>query len=122
MTDKPNDQAFIRSIDGYDILCLQETKLERDKVISFNNYQTHAIHRPYEKNFPASGGMLILVNPSISTGISFIENACSEIQWLKLSKEYFFLEKDLFICFTYIAPDTSTYTIRHNLDITSPSK
>ena len=117
LTNKLNEQEFITTTEGYDILCLQETKLERDCVTCFKNYQTHAIHRPYEKHFPASGGMLILVNLSIKTGISLIDNKCSEIQWVKLSKEYFSLENDLFVCFTYIAPDNSTYAIRHNLDI-----
>lgn len=63
--------------------------------------------------------MLLLFNSSISTGISVIQNTCSEVQWVKLCKDYFTLENDLYSCFANIAPENSPYVIRLNLDILS---
>lgn len=119
LTNKLTEKEFIRSIEGYDILCLQETKCDKEKGICIDDYVTHAVYRPTEKNYPVSGGMLFLLNPGIISGISISENTCSEIQWLKLCKHYFSLENDLYICFTYMAPEHSSYVLRHNLDILS---
>ena len=33
--------------------------------------------------------------------------------WLKLSKDFFKLDKDIYICFTYISPSNSVY-FKHN--------
>lgn len=117
LTNKPTGKEFIRNIEGYDIPCLQETEWVKDRIICFDNYQSHAFHILYEQTYSVSQGMLHLLNPPISSGISIIQNTFSEIQWSKLCKNCFALEKDLYICFAYIAQEHSSYVIRHNLDI-----
>ena len=46
--DKSNDHIFVETIKGYDILCLQETKVDPDDIVYFENYQCHVIHRAYK--------------------------------------------------------------------------
>ena len=119
LTSKSTETEFIKSIVGYDILCLQETKCQPNQVLSFENYYCQSIYRPVENNYPVSGGMMLLINPSIREGITIIKNTSSEIQWIKLSKHFFAFEQDVYLCFTYIAPGNSSYVVRHNLDILS---
>ena len=37
-------------------------------------------------------------------GIKILKNSSTEFQWVKLLKEHFSLDKDIFICFSYISP------------------
>ena len=48
-----------------------------------------------------------------------MKNGSSEVQWLKLSKDYLNFENDVYICFTYLAPVHSAYNVRHDMDIMS---
>ena len=61
--------------------------------------------------------MLILIKPSIVKGVTVLNSTCSDIQWLKLSGNYFHCDKDIFLCFVYAAPSNSSYVKRHRLDI-----
>ena len=113
------DMLFLENVKQYDILCLQETKLSSELPDSILNFHCFYVYRPRETNYPVSGGMVILVKPQVIKGITMLENSSSEVQWLKLDKNYFSLEKDIFLCFAYIAPSNSSYCLRHNLDILS---
>ena len=115
--DKSSDNKFLEEIQSYDIIGLLETKLGDIENLNFNGYHSVYVKRPTEEKYPVSGGILILVKSSIKRGVSFIPNKSSELQWLKLSKEYFGFSDDLFICFAYIAPSNSSYVIRHDLHI-----
>ena len=119
LKDKYKDNSFLQCVDKFDIICLQETKIAVDMSVHINNFHVIKISRPHEKNFPISGGMMILIKPSVLEGINVLPNNSSEIQWLQLKRNYFSFEKDVFLCFTYISPQFSSYTIRHNLDILS---
>ena len=79
--NKLNDATFIKEISLYDILCLQETKLNNDETISITNYKTYMFSRPCENGFPVSGGMLVLIKPSIVKGVTILNSSCSDIQW-----------------------------------------
>lgn len=113
--DKTQDSLFREEISLYDIFCLQEVKL--DSNISIDGYHSIFAPRPRESGYPISGGMLILVNPKISKGISLLQSTSSELQWIKLCKSKFGLLNDLFVCFVYIAPSNSSYSKRHNLEV-----
>ena len=117
LSNKINEYDFTEAIKGFDLICLQETKCCQDQVISLEGYQLHNVNRPQEQNYPPSGGLMILYNTEVSRGISFLKNTNSEFQWLKLSKTFFTFENDLYICFAYIAPEHSSYVVRHNLEV-----
>ena len=45
-----------------------------------------------------------MIRNTIRNGIKILKNTSSEYQWVKLCKTFFNLEKDIFICFSYISP------------------
>ena len=49
--------------------------------------------------------------------VPYLSRNSSEIFWLKLSKLYFGFTDDVYLCYAYIAPVNSSYTLRNNLDI-----
>ena len=50
-------------------------------------------------------------------GITILTRNSSEIFWLKRSKLYFGFTDDVYLCYAYIAPVNSSYTLKNNLDI-----
>lgn len=58
----------LKQIKSYDIIGLQETKCDVENV-DFSSYYIISIPRPKENDFPTSGGIIILINPSIRKGI-----------------------------------------------------
>lgn len=70
-----------------------------------------------ENDFRTSGGMILMINKNIRQVVSILKNSNSEIQWLKLCKTFFDLNKDIYVCFVYMPPSTSSYAIRHYLYI-----
>lgn len=61
--------------------------------------------------------MILIINKNIKQGVSILKNSNSEIQWLKLCKTFFDLNKDIYVCFVYMHPSNSSYAVRHNLFI-----
>lgn len=45
-------------------------------------------------------------------GVKILDTAMDDMMWLKLCKTFFAFKKDVYICFIYIPPSNSTYTIR----------
>jgi hypothetical protein len=50
------------------------------------------------------------------SGAKPMDKSHSDIVWFKLDRTFFRIQKDLFICFVYISPKNSSYTIRTNCD------
>ena len=93
------------------IICFSETWRDKtdDKDFSFDNnfseyhelgFRNHRVGR-------ASGGMSLLVRKSIISHVSIMK-ADSYHFWCKLDRKFFNWESDLYICFLYIPPSTST--------------
>lgn len=61
-------------------------------------------NRPSSTNNIYYGGLAILLRKTIKNGIKILQSTSSEYQWIKLSKEFFHLEKDIYICFSYLSP------------------
>ena len=90
--DKLGDTALLKSIEGFDIIGLAETK---HTTYSFNihNYLCYPLSIK-SINDTVSGGMLILINPNVRKGITFL-NSTSEYQWLCLNKHFFNFKDDI---------------------------
>ena len=116
--NKSRDKYFLAEISRYDIFGILETKHSKDDFFDFGqDFRSISVPRPKEEKYPVSGGIIILLKNSIKPGIKIIKNTSSEIQWIRLTKEFFGFEKDLYICFTYFAPSNSSYVTRNNLDV-----
>jgi hypothetical protein len=54
------------------------------------------------------------VKNNIRKGIKFLTHKSNDYIWLQLTREFFNLEKDIYLCFIYDPPGNSTYT--HSLE------
>ena len=89
---------------SYDIVFLSETHTGFDTPIDIEAFQHVQICRPISTNNRYYGGLALLIRKTLHNGIQILKNSSSEFQWVKLLKDYFSLEKDIFICFSYISP------------------
>lgn len=108
--DKSNDELFFNSINKSDILGLAEVKCDLNRV-KFNNFVTHFVERKSKKGNQIYGGLGVLVKKTIRKGIKYLPVRCSEYQWLQLDKNYFGLDKDIYLCFAYIPPQYSSFYV-----------
>lgn len=103
--DKLLDSEFLHKIQGYDIIGLVEThnlKPLKFSLASHKIYHSHRIQDPRSKR--TFGGISILIRKSLVNGINVLPGENSSFMWIKLSKTYFNLQKDLYISFLHIPP------------------
>ena len=94
---------FLSLISNHSIICLQETKtqVKIEGFISFNKNRKNS----------RSGGVCILIKNHLKRGISLVSHKKSEsddIITIKLDKNFFRMEFDLYIVCFYISPVTSS--------------
>jgi exonuclease III len=95
----------------YDIVCLVETHCSTNDKISLPGYKLLPNIRPKIAGSPHNfGGIAIFIKDNIYDGIKPITNNNSELSWIKLSKSFFNLDKDLYISTCYISPASSSFT------------
>ena len=102
--NKLNDPSFKKELSSYDIIFLSETHTGFDTHIDIEGFQHVQICRPISSNSRYYGGLALLIRKTLRNGIKILKNSSSEFQWIKLLKDYFSLDKDIFICFSYISP------------------
>lgn len=110
--DKFKETNLLKHVGLYDIIGLVEThnitsfKSPLPKYKIYHNFRTQN-----EKSKRIFGGISVMVRRSISTGIKQLPLTNSNYMWFKLMKDYFSLNRDLYICFLHIPPENSTYSI-----------
>ena len=99
-----------RLINQHDIFILLESWLGPDdacpKIASYSNFRNE--RKKHRRANRHSGGILIFFRQNISGGISKISarsSSLGDVMWLKLSKQYFGMEYDLYLCAAYICPE-----------------
>ena len=104
------DSRFMKRLQSFDILCLQEIQCgPHDLTHLQKGYQVHSFHRKISDNKRYYGGSVIFIKNTISVGVQILNELDGDKIWIKLLKEFFGAEKDIFICFCYVPPRTSTY-------------
>ena len=98
-----------------DIVFLSETHSCYKDILSLDGYKCFLNCRSIESS-KKRGGLAVFIKRNILSGISLMDKSQSEMLWFRLNANYFGLEKDLFICFVYIAPVNSTYVKNTGLD------
>ena len=116
---KLDDEEFIKKVNCYDILCLQEIQCGPSDThgLSLDGYSLYPFHREISKNNRYFGGSLIFIKRSIKKGVTFIKNVKGDIIWIKLIKKFFGLSKDILVCFAYAPPMNSPYVNNNDLDV-----
>ena len=114
-TSKLEDKLFLKNLSS-DIIALNETHACHNDIIQLENY--YCFSKCRSKN-PSRlrGGVSILIKSSIRKGVKIFDSSGTDIIWLRLCKEYFNFEKDMYICALYISPSNSTYLQRTDKDV-----
>ena len=109
-----NDSYFKEVVNNNDIIILTETWLaEHIDIFSDDFYNYHNIRPMHARAKRPSGGISILMrhhlrNSNRGKGIQIVkEHDC--FVWLKIDKLCLNMNKNIFICATYIPPKDSTY-------------
>ena len=79
-------------------------------IHSFRKYQHCRTKR-------SSGGIVIYIRNEISKGVKVVLNQIDCLIWLKVDKNYFNIEQDLYLGCVYIAPESSPVHHMYDIDI-----
>jgi exonuclease III len=111
------DTKFIEQVSKHDIIFLQETHLQKHDQINIKGYHCKTFNNNKVKsNGKTDGGIATLFKTHLLEGISVLEQTRSHSIWCKLDKDFFGLEKPLFICASYLPHDSSTYVLNGDQD------
>ena len=89
----------------YDIICLQETKLDKYDEIDINDYKVIFL-TDRDKCKRESGGVIILTKSDIHENIIDVVGKCEHVKWIALERD----NVKLVIGCVYIPPEGSTYS------------
>lgn len=118
--NKFKDPDFLREISNKDVFCLMETHCALEDCLSISGFKSVHLVRPKIKNTnKRAGGLSIFVKDELKPGIKFLEHANNDYIWLSLSKTFFSLNEDMFICFIYNPPSCTNYSQSLQEDIFS---
>ena len=70
----------------------------------FEDFTIHYVERKSNKGKQVYGGLGILVRNNLRKGVKHLPLTCSDYQWLKLDKNFFGFDSDIYLCFAYIPP------------------
>ena len=105
-------QEMRATLKHLDILFLIETWHNTDSIVSdyiSNNYTVYNVCRPKIKTAKrSSGGIVALVNKSITRFVTCIKSYSEGIVWLKIQKEAYHSQYDIYVCCVYIPPKNSS--------------
>ena len=115
---KLDDTDFINQIKTFDIVGLVETHAGPDDVIQCQDFEVFSYCRSkYAQAVKHTGGISVLVKSNIVSGIDSDVQYSDHAIWLKLRKEFFNLNADLFIGVIYLPPENSTFSRRQDSDV-----
>ncbi|MCG7875884.1 MAG: reverse transcriptase family protein [Candidatus Thiodiazotropha endolucinida] len=99
---------FQNLLDQHDILCIAESKLDNDDVISCPGYVFYNRPRsqPYSRK---SGGIGFFVRQKISASVEFINSNSDYVSWVQISKKAHKIDKDVLIGAVYVPPQQSKF-------------
>ena len=113
-----NDSDFEGHTKKYLIFGLIETHHTADDIhlLHVAGYRCFQVCRKKLKRGPKSGGICVYVHESISLGVSQVNTSGSESIIIRLKKDYFHLDRDIIVLFSYCVPAGSSYQIRTQFD------
>ena len=113
-----NDSDFQGHTKKYLIFGLIETHHTADDIhlMQIAGYRCFQVCRKKLKRGPKSGGICVYIHESISLGVIKVNTSGSESILIRLKKEYFHLDRDMIISFSYCVPAGSSYQIRTQFD------
>jgi hypothetical protein len=118
---KIHDPDFIDIIKQYDVILLSETWISTNTHINLNITGYNCDHlygnkTSYTRKGRYSGGISIYFKDSLNNFVKIIEKIQNGILWVELDKSLFEFKENVYICHTYIVPNTSTVVNRDDFD------
>ena len=111
--NKLDNDEINKIIRGTDIVMLIETHCSHRDTFHFDGYTVHNQIRPKspgaKKHF---GGLSVLINNDIRSGVTYIPSNNSEFLWLKLCRTFFNLSHDVYLLVVYVCPENSPFSGR----------
>ena len=115
--NKVQDSSFVNQIKDFDIVLLTETHVGYDTTVDIDNFLYYPFCRKKSSNNRYFGGLGILIKRSIRNGVKFLNDGNSEFQWLRLDKNFFNLDRDIYVCLLYIVPQSSPYFAQMDINV-----
>lgn len=100
--EKLSDKVLVDFINDNDCVILIESWL--NSSINLINQYTYCQPALRSKRGRSKGGIIITMKDNVRRGVKIVESTNSHMVWLKFEKQYFKLEKDLYVCALYIPP------------------
>lgn len=117
LKSKVTDSDFINLIEKYDIVLLSETWLSVNESCMLNGFEHVLVNRPRRNRAGRnSGGLAVYYKSHIKRGVTITKIDPCGIIWLKLSRQFFSLESDIYISHVYIPPISSTFYLNNDKD------
>ena len=109
-TTKAKMKEFKSITDKCHIFGLQEIWLENRESIYMSGFEHFRSERVRgRKARPNSGGVLLFYRSAIAGGVERQTSSNKHFIWVRLDAKFFKLNKDIFLCCTYIPPSNSKY-------------
>lgn len=104
-----------------DIICLQETWCDDNEALLleddiFNVFYSNRKLRHKKAKRP-SGGVAIMIKKHLIKGIKKQFSSSDDVLWIKLDKQFFSLDRDIFICNAYLPPEGSSLFSWYTIDV-----
>ena len=110
--NKLHSSEFLKFIGRKLIFSLIETHHTAEEIgdLHLNGFKCFSLCRPKDKNkkrYKPSGGIATYVHNSILSGVEKVPTSGSESLVLKLKKDFFGRDNDIFVVFAYCSPANS---------------
>lgn len=115
--NKLSDDIFLKEIKNFDIVILGETHVGNNENLFIEGFTYFPVCRPISTNGRYYGGLGIFRKNTIKKYIKILPTKSNDYQWIKFEKDFFNLQKDVYLCAAYIPPVNSSYYIKHECDI-----
>ena len=110
------DPSFLTLIDSHDICFLVETMKRDESKLNLPDFWDHSlVRKKCKKAGRFSGGITVLVKSHLRGGVR-IAHSAEGFLWIRLSKTFFSLSKDLYMCGSYIPPHNTSGEILAKTD------
>ena len=113
-----NDPDVVEHISTYLIFGLVEThhSVEDLPLLQVPGFVCFQVCRTKLKRGRKHGGICVFVHESIRRGVKKVNTAGSESIQIKLNKDYFSLNRDIIVSFSYCVPSGSSFQARTQFD------
>ena len=97
---KRSDIEFCDIINENDIIFLLESWTNSKSKLDFEGYRTINFYRKYQHRRArrSSGGVVLLYKEELKDGITIVKNRFDTLIWIKLDRNFFQVESDIYVC------------------------